>query len=239
MINKTLLILILFVSATLQQNAHANGPISDDSTVKYIDESYTGYKLIDTSILKVYREDPQYFYTRVEMEPNSLIERILRKMRLYISSIMNKKSTPYVMLIGFGLIFLFLFYKLFDKRVQPIFLSNRKLKQIIEANDINLSESDYDKLMEEAVNTGNFNIAVRILYLKLLKFLSTTKAIIWREDKTNSEYSLEIRDVDLRLNFRNLATTYEYVWYGHFEINKEAFLKIKQKYEECINKQNE
>ncbi|HWY37885.1 MAG TPA: hypothetical protein VNY73_04960, partial [Bacteroidia bacterium] len=71
-----------------------------------------------------------------------------------------------------------------------------------------------DKLIEEALQNGNYRLAVRWCFLKALQSLNENKLITWRPSKTNIDYGHELQNVNLRQNFDKLSYVFEHVWYG-------------------------
>jgi hypothetical protein len=86
---------------------------------------------------------------------------------------------------------------------------------------------DFDKMIEEAVNSGMFRRAVRLYYLKALKQLSDKSQIQWEINKTNRDYLYELKSSNLRAGFEDITYVYEYVWYGNVEIDAEKFSKVR------------
>lgn len=87
----------------------------------------------------------------------------------------------------------------------------------------NIHEIDFDAEIQKAVDQLNFRLAVRLLYLKCLKQLSDKNLIHWQIDKTNTAYISELTDPEQKQTFRQLTLRFEYVWYGDFPIDREAF----------------
>jgi hypothetical protein len=90
----------------------------------------------------------------------------------------------------------------------------------------NIHAINFDEEIEKAIAQHNFRLAVRLLYLKCLKQLSDTKLISWQIDKTNSAYLLELKEISQAKAFGTLTRQFEYVWYGDFPINQQAFGNI-------------
>jgi len=90
----------------------------------------------------------------------------------------------------------------------------------------NIHGIDFDAEIEKAVAQHNFRLAVRLLYLKCLKQLSDKSLIQWQIDKTNSAYIAELASPQQKQIFGLLTRQFEYVWYGNFAINKQAFTDI-------------
>ena len=96
--------------------------------------------------------------------------------------------------------------------------------------DDNISGIDFNQYLKEALQNNDFKVAVRILYLKLLKNLDDSKKIIWHPGKTNHQYQNEIKETDLRNDFSKLTWIYECVWYGGFKIDKRSFNSVHKKF---------
>lgn len=85
---------------------------------------------------------------------------------------------------------------------------------------------NFDTEIDNAVSGRNYRLAVRLLYLRSLKQLSDAQLIHWQIEKTNSSYITELGDTEYRRLFGLLTTRFEYVWYGDFPIDGQAFQNI-------------
>jgi len=81
--------------------------------------------------------------------------------------------------------------------------------------------------LEDALEEGNYALAVRILYLQVLVQLNQHKLIIWKKDKTNLDYVTEMRKTNYHIDFRNLTRVYEYSWFSDTPPNSDDFKRIK------------
>ncbi len=90
----------------------------------------------------------------------------------------------------------------------------------------NIHEISFDSEIEKAIAQNNYRLAVRLLYLKCLKQLSDTQLIQWQIDKTNAAYIHELTDPGQQQTFKLITRQFEYVWYGNFGIDKQAFSNI-------------
>lgn len=107
---------------------------------------------------------------------------------------------------------------------------------VVNANEEEIEETDifsieYQKEIEAAINSGDYRLAVRLLFLQLLRNLSDRNIIQYKSDSTNMDYLLQLRTTNLYSGFAWLARNYEYSWYGHFDIDKEKFDLIKKEFE--------
>ncbi|RYZ99802.1 MAG: DUF4129 domain-containing protein [Sphingobacteriaceae bacterium] len=96
----------------------------------------------------------------------------------------------------------------------------------------NIHEIDFDGEIETAVTQHNYRLAVRLLYLKCLKQLSDGNLIHWQPEKTNQAYYYELKDNLQRDAFGSLTLRFEYVWYGDFGIDEQAFNDINRRFVE-------
>jgi hypothetical protein len=115
-------------------------------------------------------------------------------------------------------------------------LFRRKDKSIENANfdelqTENIFAIDYQKQIEKAVAGGNYRLAVRLLYLRLLKSLSDKKIIDYQPDKTNFDYLLQLHSTRHYADFFRLTRNYEYSWYGLFPIEPSNFEIIRKEFE--------
>jgi hypothetical protein len=106
----------------------------------------------------------------------------------------------------------------------------------IETNDI--FSINYQKEMDRAVGMNNYRLAVRLMFLRLLRNLSNQNLIQYKQDRTNFDYMLQLRSTRMYPDFFRLARSYEYSWYGQFEIDKEKYSIIKNEFENFERKLN-
>jgi len=90
----------------------------------------------------------------------------------------------------------------------------------------NIHEINFDSEIENAISQSNYRLAVRLLYLRCLKQLSDTQLIQWQINKTNNTYIDELTNPEQKQTFKQITHQFEYVWYGNFAIDKQAFGNI-------------
>lgn len=89
------------------------------------------------------------------------------------------------------------------------------------------AEDNIKNLIADAEKDGDYARAVRFQFLNTLRGLDQNDIISWQDYKTNSEYTREIRDQDIKRPFENLSHIFEYVVYGEFEIEEEKYQSYK------------
>lgn len=101
---------------------------------------------------------------------------------------------------------------------------------------IDIHKMDIDSIAQKAKSQGEFRRAIRMMYLNLLKKLSTKKVIEWEENKTNRDYFYEIKNKDIRQKFEQTTLMYEYAWYGDVEIHEDQFNIVETSFNNLMKK---
>ena len=116
----------------------------------------------------------------------------------------------YILIIG---LVCFLIYIIFSKvEIDKKFELSGTDKFNEEIEDI--KDLDTTSLLEQALAQEDYRAAVRIKFLDALKSLSVKEKIVWKKEKTNRDYSRELRKESFGNSFQNLAYIFDHVWYG-------------------------
>lgn len=94
---------------------------------------------------------------------------------------------------------------------------------------------NYQKEIDKAAATGNYRLAVRLMFLHLLKNLSERNIINYKQDKTNFDYLSELQATSWYQPFFKVTRNYEYSWYGKFEINEDGYRWIQKDFDQFGN----
>jgi hypothetical protein len=95
----------------------------------------------------------------------------------------------------------------------------------------NIFDINYQKEIEKAVNASDYRLAIRLMFLRLLKQLSQKRIIEYKQERTNFNYLTQLYSTGYYNDFFRLTRNYEYTWYGKFDVNQEAFGIIKTEFE--------
>lgn len=109
-------------------------------------------------------------------------------------------------------------------------------KKIIHYDDLekNLQLVDFEKLIKEALKSGENRLAIRYHYLWLLKKLAAKEIIEWDVEKTNSDYLYEIKSTKLKEEFAYLSYLYNNIWYGEFDLEETTSEKAIKAFQKTI-----
>ena len=100
----------------------------------------------------------------------------------------------------------------------------------------NIFEINYSEEIYKAVNAENYRLAIRLMYLQLLKDLSQKEIIQYKQERTNNDYVAQLNGTDYHKSFFHLTRNFEYVWYGQFKIKTEAFKTMQSDFVSFKNK---
>ena len=89
-----------------------------------------------------------------------------------------------------------------------------------------LHTASHDSLLAKYIAEKKYRLAVRVLYLQLLKMLSEKSIINYQPQLTNTHYLQQLATTPLYQDFFKVTRHYEYIWYGEFPLSEEAFQKV-------------
>ena len=91
---------------------------------------------------------------------------------------------------------------------------------------------NYQKEIDKASAQGNYRLAIRLLFLRLLKNMSEKSIILYKQDKTNLDYLLELHPTNYYNNFFRITRNYEYSWYGQFMVSEDVYKIIRRDFDQ-------
>ncbi len=86
---------------------------------------------------------------------------------------------------------------------------------------------NYQKEIDKAAAAGNYRLAVRLMFLRLLKNMSEKDLINYKQSKTNFDYLTEVYNAPWYKQFFKVTRNYEFSWYGQFELSQDIFIAVK------------
>lgn len=121
---------------------------------------------------------------------------------------------------------LFIIYRVFFSNESILF---SRVKHIGDENatsgsdEENILSTDWDTLLQNAIQKQELRAAVRYSYMWALQLLISRQLISYRIDKTNHDYQNELNNVEQKRLFRQLSQQYEFAWYGQFDVPQDMF----------------
>lgn len=142
------------------------------------------------------------------------------------------------LLIVFIVVVLFILAYLIIKNTKP---RNKKIIVDVE-DDWNpevISKSELEQRLEDALKKEDYRECIRIYFTFILKELIHKSWVLWRQEKTNHQYVLEMRNYPGSDRFSECVRIYDLVWYGEYRINKGIFTELKPVLEDYYRTLNE
>ena len=134
-------------------------------------------------------------------------------------------------IVVYGLAIAIIGYILFMIVRNTSFKSNRKIPKsdlpghptVVE----DIKELEIDRLLREAMTSGNYRLVIRMYFLGLLQKLDEDGFIIWKKDKTNRDYLSELfSKAHFFEEVKSLTFAYEEVWYGDHNLHTHTYEEI-------------
>lgn len=213
--------------------------LCDTTKQKQVELPAYQLRIPDEKLMRSYREDAAFNYTRQKTEVPEWLQRCMDWIKKHLfgikySSHVTGTSEWWDVLLRIGAIavLVFIIYKVVRSKYGLPF--GRKEKQfpveLIQEGPENVDENSYVAWLERAKNSKNFSLAVRIHYLYILFLLDRNGVISWDKRKTNIAYLYEIKDVQMKTVFKELSWIFDCVCYGEFIIGEQAFQQIENKF---------
>jgi hypothetical protein len=166
-----------------------------------------------------YANDSAYWRKDPTQEPD-LLYRIL-----------FSRALRWVILSFIAGLILFAIYQLAMENNFTMLFKTRKDKEDYSEQSLPGEKIDFDECILFNQTEGNYRLAIRFLYLRLIHLLREKSGISFRESSTNAEIAGAMGTHPEAANFRWLTTAYEYVYYGEFVPNQEMYLIIRSRFD--------
>ena len=199
----------------------------------YTDSSKITVRSFDANAIKHFKADKDFNYTdHPGAGETSVWERLWEWLWQHLFGWIGRtkyggKVIEYTLLAA-GIIFIIYVVSksLGIDPIQVLMGGSRKIEVPYTESVEDINSINFDEEIEKAIAQKDYRIAVRLLYLRSLKQLSDMQLIHWQIDKTNSAYVNELTDPSQKQIFSLITRQFEYVWYGNFMIDKQAFINI-------------
>ncbi len=185
-----------------------------------------------------FQSDKNFIYVEKARTEDNWWERFKRWLRWHIgsSSVNGRNSNSYLwdlieLLIIIAAIALFVYYILKSQGV-GLFSKNSGNGLAFAEFHEDISQMNFDELIAKAAGNAQYRQAVRYLYLKSLKQLSDQDLIKWKADKTNRDYTVELRSSPFSKVFSEITMLFDYAWYGNAPISENTFTRIKNAFDQ-------
>ena len=99
----------------------------------------------------------------------------------------------------------------------------------------NMHEIELEDPIQLAIQRGEYDTAIRLYYISVIKELSVKKLIKWKKDKTNRDYYNELAGKSVQPSFSDMTNVYERIWYGNKSLQQQDFNSLESRFQQVIN----
>jgi len=184
----------------------------------------------DAAKIAHYQADNRFDYNSQLVHRNmSLYDILINWFREFLQRFLNnefaEKYAETIMIAIFVIFILLLIFFVYKKRPELFYKEKNTWKYNVEEETI--YGVNFNKEINDAVSKNDYQLAVRLVYLQTLKYLSDYKYIDWQTYKTPTEYLYEMQMKDAKEDFRHLTNRFLMVRYGNFEATEATYNAVK------------
>ncbi len=208
------------------------------TTLQY-DSQQTNNRLFRHDALRKYKAERQFQYDRFIEPPKSWWDRFWDWFWKMIDRLLSTEGGRNTMWTVFTIvavaIIIYFVIKVTGAKGGGLFGRNSKdgLGYSVSADDIH--RISFEEAIQSAIASGNYRLAIRLLYLQALKKLSDKEHIQWQINKTNMDYLSETSGRHWSTLFASLTHSFEYVWYGEMPVTRERLTALQNQFHELNN----
>lgn len=219
-----LVLIILFIICSSALFAQLDSMTYDSSAVMQ--------RSFSSASLDEYKKSKDFQYETKVVETPSLWDRFWNWFWGLVEDIMSTpegQATLKVLywVLGVGAIAFFI-YKVIRMNRLAIFANESKSAGAYKIDSEDIHAIPFDLAISEALQQGNYRLAVRLLYLQHLKLLADRNMIAWQPNKTNTDYWRELTNETLQQIFKSATNIFEYAWYGSHTVSKDDYTVMKE-----------
>jgi len=200
----------------------------DSATLKLSEDTTSVFNIsYDVKTFKKFKDDKSFDYYKSNIQRFTLSEFLQKKIReLWLKyfkfDLSNKQVSTFLWIVSGVVLAIIIVILYFFK--PAFFYVNKKKKIDFSIENMDVNELDFENLIQNAINHGQFSIAIRWKYIQMLKFLHDKELITWDSHKTVIEYVNEITKPELKPIFKEASQHFLYFRYGNFDATRENWI---------------
>ena len=181
-------------------------------------------RAFDADRIAAYQADPTYFYEREIMREPTLWERIKEWIYEWLRKLFGNEAGRFVtnnlhyliILLGIGMAI----YFLSKGGLRKVFYGEARSLAEVAVVDEDIRGMDLPAMIAEAEKQGDLRRAIRLHYLLVLRKLVDEGVLKWEPEFTDRNYIEQISNSAMRERFTHTARVFQWVWYGHAEVDQ-------------------
>jgi len=232
-------LLLLFLFIGFYTTAFSTGPLQVKPLAKVAqlssDSSKVDIRKFNPQQIKAYAARKEFIYIDEAPANESVWSKFWRWFWRSLEKVLVDKHTgpliKYAAIAAAVALVIYIIFKATGMDLRAITSNSKAVYVPYSESQENIHEIDFSEEINKAVTAGNYRLAVRLFYLRTLKKLNDNGMISWQPEKTNQTYIREIADPEKQQQFIGLTAQFEFIWYGEFFIDIEAFDHVKNAFE--------
>ena len=184
--------------------------------------------IYDAKKISDYQHNSRFDYlSQLELPDYSWFDLVAMWFNRLINSIFSGRfeeriTTPFMIIIFLLIVSTVIFF-LFKKRPELFMRAKKAASPPYSIEEENIHSINFEQEIASALQSGDYRLAIRLLYLQTLRFFSDNQLIDWQIHKTPMEYLYELKVKDMRQPFRVFTNHFLHVRYGNYPASSELF----------------
>lgn len=220
--------LLLLVGLVLGVNAFA---VAQDDPGGPPTESIES-RSFDAERIAAYQADPDLDYDRDLRREPSLWDRFKEWFWWWLEKLLGNRVSAFVMdnlfYIITAVMIVVVISILSRHGLRRVFHGAPRSSAQVSISEEDIREMDLPAAIREAEGAGDLRRAIRLHYLLVLRQLVDRGVLRWSPERTDRDYMAQIADPAIRARFAHVALIFQWVWYGHAEVDHERYDSIRR-----------
>ena len=195
------------------------------------DSSAVKERYFDTLLLQERLTESAFSYDQQKIETPSLFDRIIEwilkkifKDARFEDVVLAEKIIIWTcVLVGLA----FLLYYVRKMRRSRMIFGDMGRSQTIQFMDYEGTQEDLFQQWRDADDANDYQLAMRYLFILSLVHLKEQGIIVWKKEKTNSDYLRELKSEWHKTSLTRLVRLFEYSQYGEYTITAGLYEEAK------------
>ncbi|MCW8811548.1 MAG: hypothetical protein OQK64_11375 [Ignavibacteriaceae bacterium] len=196
-------------------------------------------RLLPEDIFNKYKNDPAFNYDNSQDKAEDWITKIKNWINQQLVVLRSSKAFSTALdyfYYALAILALILIIRGLIKGDRRGFLFGKAVKNdivMIEDKE-DIHQLDFDDLITFAMESKQFKVAIRYLFLKSLKLLADRDLIELKNNKTNHQYISEINNSQISNAFQRATFSFEWIWYGDFQVDEYIMKNFRSDFNELF-----
>jgi hypothetical protein len=199
------------------------------------DEDSVIFRTVPDSVVAAYKRDKDFQYANQSVYWSHKPEERKDNFQDRIFKWVETRWFRMFLLFLLVSVLIFALYKIIAENKMYMFYSAPKKTTDENANEVDMTYDSIEDKIQDAINSGDFRMALRFMYLKALKKAGDKGFIHFHAQGTNQEYIRQMAAHPGEMDFRFLTYAYEHVWYGGFSLTPQQFQLLKTQFTNLYN----